>query len=587
MTSLMIDRAGALDRDDALHVQPHGEGWRLTVHVTDLTRGFPVGGPGDAEARQKGWTTYRGGYAASTMLPRQVESRLSLASGRDCLAVTMDVSPDGAVQGSRVERAVLEEAEPLAHAGVVAVLGGGPSKHRDMLAAAERMALAMMRHRREGGALAFYDLTRGWATNDDGQLVRLDDVERNIGYIIVQESMIAANQALASWAILNDVPILFRNHVASVSAPQARELTGDLESALLAGTPAALAMVRERLSLVRGKATYGARVRGHYALTLAAYAHGTSPLRRYADLVTQRQVAAKLSGSSLPYSLGELEKIAEELNTAAREREERRSEALKNKAHRGQREQVAGADSFAATPSRDLSGIIKRAAKDGLHGGALAEEVRKRASQEALTPADLYHVLLVAKGEHWKPLQQDLLNLLAERPQLVVSVLNMHTQVDGGEALTYETSSQGPPHAPVFTACAIQGPTRSHKRQGPTSKIAQQQAALCLLSILLDLEDPSRNVTGQVSPVRAKKEIVVPPDTHPVSALTMYQQQGLVREVTWNIKQAGPPHSPVFTAWVSALSDGGEKITKEGKAANKAGAKEKAAAALLAELDEK
>jgi ribonuclease R len=75
-----------------------------------------------------------------------------------------------------------------------------------------------------------------------------------------------------------------------------------------------LDVVRERTHLLLGRANYGDSLLGHYGLNLAAYLHFTSPIRRYADLITHRQVRAHLDGKELPYTKKNIERLALHIN---------------------------------------------------------------------------------------------------------------------------------------------------------------------------------------------------------------------------------------------------------------------------------
>lgn len=575
--TVMIDRQGSPDRDDALHITPDGDGWTLTVHIADVPVGLPPGGTADTEARRRGHTRY-GTWATLHMLPGSLVSRLTLAehAARPTLAVTLHVDAGGAVTGHQLARAATRPTA-MDHEQVAAALADPAHPQHEMLTHAERCAQALFAHRRGEGALAVYDLTRGWAVDDDGQLVRLDAPERNVGYIIVQECMIAANSAIAAWAVRNDVPILFRNHTAVAAAPAAADLAADVDAAVLADAPGQLDAARQRLSLIMRAATYDPTVRGHYALTLPAYTHATSPLRRYADLVTLRQVLAALDGGQPPHSPAQLEELAAELNTAAAERRERTAAALKERAHATARAQAAG-DVFTHLPPARFTAVLKRAAKEGLHSDALDDEVRRRADAGALALADVAHVL-AAVGDAWLPLRRHLISRAAVEPHTAPSLLAMHTARHDLPAVEYACEVAGQAPQEVFTAQASCGQVSGASRRAESKKAAQHRAALSLLAALAGVEDPSADAVDE-----PRRPSGPPPDIegqHPVSVLNEYTQAGYVTALTWNVNRAGPAHAPVFTAWVHAeVPDRGE-LRASGQAGSKAGARERAAGALL------
>lgn len=579
MTPIMIDRRDSLDRDDALLVAPAADGWTLTVHIADVPAGLAPDSPSDIEARRRGHTRY-GATTIRHMLPAPLVRRLTLAerATRRTLTVTLHVVDDGTVTSNELARGRVTDPAAMDHEQVAAALTDPAHPHHEMLTHAERCARALYSHRRDAGALAVYDLARGWATDEDGQLVRLDQPDRNVGYIIVQECMIAANAAIAAWAVERDVPILYRNHVATAAAPAAAHLAADLDAAVASQAPSQLDAARQRLALIMRAATYGPTVRGHYALTLPAYTHATSPLRRYADVATLRQILAGLDGATLPYSAAALEQLADQLNTAAAERRERTATALKERAHRADRT-AAASDAFTDLPPARFSAIIKRAAKEGLHSEPLDAEIRRRAAADALALADVAHVL-AADGDDWQPLRQALIDRAASEPHTAPSLLAMHTARDDLPAATYAFEVAGQSPEEVFTARASCGGVSGAARRAGSKKAAQQRAALSLLAALAGADDPSTDAVAEPRRPPAEPPAVIE-GRHPVSVLNEYAQTGYVTELTWNVDRAGPPHAPLFTSWVHVQVAGRGELCASGEAGSKAGARERAAGALL------
>lgn len=588
MTAVMIDRQGTIDRDDALHVQPFGDdsGWHLTVHIADVASGFTPGSSVDVEARRRGRTFY-GPANTRTMLPLGVERRLTLSEHqpRATLVVQLHIAVDGTTFDIQLDRATLTDAWALTHEQVATALNDPEHPEHQMLRHAGRLAHVLLAHRRNAGALAVYDLTRGWATDDDGQLVHVDAPERNIGYVIVQEAMIAANAALATWAVTNDVPILFRNHTAAAAAPSAGDLAEDLRAAIAAGAPNAFEATRERLAMVMRPATYDATVRGHYALTLPAYTHATSPLRRYADLATQRQIFAALDGRDLPYSVLELGDLGEQVNTRERERRQLRAVLLKHRAH-GSARTAAAADTFAHLTPAQFAPILKRACKDDLYSDELAAETIHRSENGALSKADQHMVLLVATDPQWAAARQAIVNRLVGTPQDAISLLAMHAAPDPTMGMSVDSIVEGPDHARTFTARAalrhgndtyLGGP-----RSAPSKKLAEQLAAVRLLAHVVGVQDPSVNVlTAAPEPPAALARPKAARGQHPVSTLNEYTQTGHATDVRWDFKRTGPDHAPKYTAWVAATIAALGELNASGEAGSKAGARERAAATLL------
>lgn len=207
----------------------------------------------------------------------------------------------------------------------------------DVISIGCKMAMQLLDRRRKAGAFVLYDLNNGWVTTEEGFLRKLEKKEETIGHVLIQEMMVLANAQVAEFAVKNDIPVLFRNHMAMSAMPDRQILMGQIEDALT--TPLAdLDTVRQRTHMLLGKASYSDSLLGHYGLNLPAYLHFTSPIRRYADLITQRQIKAYLDGTPLPYAKADVEQIAHHINDTLELERERTSQHFKTldeqKAHR-------------------------------------------------------------------------------------------------------------------------------------------------------------------------------------------------------------------------------------------------------------
>lgn len=266
LVPLMIDRKESVDRDDAITVRSHADGWELTVYVADVASGVVPGSAADREAFRRRESAYGGYRGTAKMLPRPVEERLTLAEGRTCATLRVQVTFDraGAVLGVQVDRARLQGALAMDHSEVAQAVGDPAHRLHHQLRDAAELSETLLARRRSQGALALYDLLKGWATDEDGRLVRLAAAERNIAYKIVQECMIAANTAIAGWAAARDLLVLFRNHSAAKVAPPRAEFLDDLDLALSDGSGARLQALQERTLMVLRPAEYAPFMRGHW-----------------------------------------------------------------------------------------------------------------------------------------------------------------------------------------------------------------------------------------------------------------------------------------------------------------------------------
>ena len=589
VTPVMIDRAGSLDRDDALAVRrlDHDNSWELTVHIADVAVGVPPGGTADQEAARRRESAYGGWRGRAKMLPRYLERRLTLAEDRPCptMRVRIKFAADGTRLDIQIDRAMMRGAVALEHQAVAAAIANpGHALHGPLCDAAE-LSEVLLARRRSRGALAWYDLLRGWAINEDGRLVSLRPAESNIAYKIVQECMIAANGSIASWAAEQDLPVLFRNHSAAKVAPPRETLLEDLDLVLTEGSTERIEALRERVFTVMRPAEYAPHMRGHWGLNLPGYVHGTSPLRRYADLVVQRMIFHRLAGLSSPYSHDELALIAESLNDGARaDRVAQRAWNEKTAYTRAQRAANTEAG-YSGLDDESFHNILKRECKESTTNASLVEETVRRAPR--LTALGLQTVLLVSDSEIWEPARTACFQAIVSAPEEAMSVLSVHAQVNGLALPRFAESSLGESPHTVFTSRAEQHfdghQVLGERCSARTKKAARHLAAVNLLGRLANLTLPPQNQPQSETQSEKSPEAIPYKGRQPVMVLNECAQSRVVENLQFTFAVKGPSHHPVFTCTAHALHRG-ELLTGQGSASLKATAKTAAAASLMEKI---
>ncbi|MCZ1021092.1 RNB domain-containing ribonuclease [Streptomyces albulus] len=588
----MIDRRGSMDRDDAIAVRRLDDGWDLTVYVADVASGVARNSTADQEAFQRRESAYGGRRGTAKMLPRPVEERLTLAQGRPCAAmrVRVNVAADGTARECEVDRARLRGAVAMDHQAVADAIADSAHPLHGALREAAALSEVLLARRRDQGALALYDLLSGWATDEDGGLVRLAASERNVAYKVVQECMIAANTALAAWAAQRDLPLLFRNHSVAKVAPPRQVLLDDLDLALADGSPARLEALAQRTLMVMKAAEYAPFMGGHWGLNLPGYVHATSPLRRYADLVVQRVVFHHLDGADDPYTQDELASIAVALNDGARADREAQKDYFKAAAHARDRRAAATDADFSRLDSRGFHAILKRGCKENIATASLADEAARRAAAQQLTALELQLLLLVAGSESWKDARAACLEAVAAAPETAASVLSVHAQVNGLSLAEFADGNQGQSPHTVFSSSAslvvdgtqVSGATRT----ASTKKAARHQAALSLLARLAELPDPSQDLAAPAPQTTPKKATASPSSQGPSPLMTLneYAQVRVISGLKFDITGQGPSHMSTFTCHAHAHHEG-EQLTGTASAPSKAAAKTRAADLLLKAID--
>lgn len=292
-----IDEPHSPDIDDAVSLSRLGDTHMLHVSTADVGS-FLVDQVAVARyARRRAWSLYKGKRIVAPMIPRDIsEDKLSLLDGVERPAVTVHVPIDssGNTGLPKITRDVIR-ARRIAYAEVEDLVDE-EGYESVALRGLERIACLLFSARHNG------EVSPEDATIEDEEGNLLDDSqEYDTGQLIVQESMIAANTAMARFMQEHDIPALYRNHV--VPPELLPEIADPLERSQLLGSLA--------------RATYDPSPRGHVALNLATYTHFTSPLRRFPDFANHANLIAFLEGREYPYPVDRLGRIAERLQTLA------------------------------------------------------------------------------------------------------------------------------------------------------------------------------------------------------------------------------------------------------------------------------
>ncbi|HXR91620.1 MAG TPA: ribonuclease R [Steroidobacteraceae bacterium] len=316
-----IDGEDARDFDDAVYGEPHPSGFRLIVAIADVSHYVRPGTAVDAEARERGTSVYFPTRVVP-MLPTALSDHLcSLAPHVDrlCFAADMIISKQGALKSARFYPAVMRSAARLTYTLANAALFEGKPAARtelgplvDPLLVLVDIYRALYKARNRRGALDF-DAAEAEFVIDSAERVRMIELRaRNDAHRLIEECMIMANVAVAQELAKARVPTLYRVH------GQPEEIKLDRLVSMLSAlgidaqlpekvAPRDLQAITRRLGhtaerpfveslIVRAmqQAVYQPTNIGHFGLALSHYAHFTSPIRRYPDLVVHRTLRALL-----------------------------------------------------------------------------------------------------------------------------------------------------------------------------------------------------------------------------------------------------------------------------------------------------
>ncbi|HEY8509980.1 MAG TPA: ribonuclease R [Steroidobacteraceae bacterium] len=336
-----IDGEDARDFDDAVYAERHGSDFRLIVAIADVSHYVRPGTAVDAEAVERGTSVYFP-TRVLPMLPTALSDHLcSLAPNVDrlCFAADMIISRRGIIKSARFYPAVMRSAARLTYTLANAALFEGKVEARRELGSLVEPLLvlvdvyrALYKARVRRGALDF-DAAEAEFVIDSAERVKAIELRiRNHAHRLIEECMIAANVAVAQELEQARVPTLFRVH----GEPE-EEKIDKLISTLAALSidvrmpktvaPRDLQAITKRLGdaaerpfieslIVRAmpQAVYQPTNIGHFGLALKHYAHFTSPIRRYPDLVVHRTLKAHLgdrSGAAVRYEHDTLSALGE------------------------------------------------------------------------------------------------------------------------------------------------------------------------------------------------------------------------------------------------------------------------------------
>jgi ribonuclease R len=341
-----IDGETAKDFDDAVEVERTSHGYRLGVHIADVSNYVAEGTALDSEALSRGTSVYFPGRVLP-MLPEHLSNGLCSLNPRVdrlVLSAILETDKKGRVVKSEFVKAVIRSAHRMTYTEVARLLEtrtGSEDQSRygafldDFRAMAELAAL--FRQRREARGSIDFDLPDADVVLDDaGLVVGIVPESRNVAHRLIEEFMLAANEAVAKKLLFSKQPAIYRVHdppdpdrlvdLREILESFGYELKGDLEEVPPSAFQRLLKEVEgkpeERLLsdlLLRAqrKAIYSEECRGHYALAAPYYCHFTSPIRRYPDLIVHRQLT-RLLDDGRPVPARDLESVNQSLAEIAK-----------------------------------------------------------------------------------------------------------------------------------------------------------------------------------------------------------------------------------------------------------------------------
>ena len=340
-----IDGETAKDFDDAVYCEPAGgktKGYKLWVAIADVSHYVRPGDALDDEGYNRGNSVYFP-RRVIPMLPEELSNELcSLKPDIDRLVMVceMEISGGGVVRHYEFYPGVIHSHARLTYTRVAAVIEGRepePPVGEALVPAIENLYAvfkALFGARQKRGAIDFDSVETQMIFDDQGKIERIVRVQRNEAHRVIEECMLAANVCASGFLEKNDQPALYRIHEGPTAEKleALRAMLKDFGLALGGGDEPQAKDYAELLARIKDKpyagllqtvmlrslsqAVYSPENVGHFGLAYEAYAHFTSPIRRYPDLVVHRAIKGVLTGKR--YAAGDLEAIGQHCSETER-----------------------------------------------------------------------------------------------------------------------------------------------------------------------------------------------------------------------------------------------------------------------------
>lgn len=324
-----IDGEDAKDFDDAVYAEPTRDGFRLIVAIADVSTYVRPGTPLDDEAQKRATSVYFPGFVVP-MLPETLSNgicSLKPKVDRLCFVCDMQIDRKGIVTASKFYEAVMHSHARLTYTQVWNAIGDDVTDEaradaRGVIGALlpnienlRQLFRILVKARERRGAIEFESGEVRFVIGPKGEVVQAGMLQRNDAHKLIEECMIAANVEAAKFLIAADVPAPYRIHERppeqkyedlleflkefGLSLPawakvRPKDFTGLLKK--IRERPDA-ALLESVLLRSQALAVYAPTNVGHFGLALEAYAHFTSPIRRYPDLLVHRAIKHALSGA--------------------------------------------------------------------------------------------------------------------------------------------------------------------------------------------------------------------------------------------------------------------------------------------------
>lgn len=311
-----IDDEDTREVDDALAIIATDDGWQITIAISDPASFVHKGDILDHEAMKRGTTVYLPTQTV-LMLPERVScdlSSLTANHSRSAIVIRAWLDKSGHLTRSDIRREAIRVRQRLNYEAADALMATGSDETAAQLRLLSTLATQLYAQRAAQGAFSL-QRPEFKVKVQNGQITVIILDTQSPSRRLVAEMMILANRIAAEYAQQHQVPIIYRTQ-----EPPLEPITADL---------AANPLFAQKLRKLLRPSTLSLQPSPHAGLGLTTYTQLTSPLRRFADLVIQRQLVAHLVGEELPYNQEELFKVLATAERTAKDAHRFEGEAKK------------------------------------------------------------------------------------------------------------------------------------------------------------------------------------------------------------------------------------------------------------------
>lgn len=353
--TVTIDGEDAKDLDDAITISREDYGYKLGVHIADVSNYVTEGSPLDQEALKRGTSVYLADRVIP-MLPHKLSNGIcSLNAGTDRLALSciMEIDPQGRVQGHEIVESVIRVDRRMTYTAVNAIVTERDESVMqeyegfvEMFDLMKELADILREKRRQRGSIDFDFPETKVILDERGRAVDIRPYERNAATKIIEDFMLMANETIAEDYFWQELPFVYRTHDNpdpekmkrlgvfinnfgySIRTQQGEVHPKELQKLLakIEGTEEEALISRLTLRSMK-QAKYMPVCTGHFGLAAKYYTHFTSPIRRYPDLQIHRIIKENLRGGLTEKRIAHYDKILTGVTVQCSASERRAEEA--------------------------------------------------------------------------------------------------------------------------------------------------------------------------------------------------------------------------------------------------------------------